>query len=324
MGKNIESILESFVRLLLLEKVDVSADNDLYHRSFQDLPVGTVLSGERSKMNERSHFSENALEMIRQKYYPDKPSRLNCAYATFVPSSRFNAYGKLYRVKPRGKMHVANSRLVDEIWKHEVDVSGRYYDSSYYDDMSAKEKIKLMTDDYLREYNYLLKSYWKDVFATKENLKDLEVIADEMIVVEAIHEDRKLVPGTLVKLPIDITASIDVYGDDSFDRRKSNVFDLPGTIVSKLESKNVKILKNEKDGSRTSIKVLVPKNTEIEVLQYKTFTQDDQYSTFNPAWSRRLQSFSFKIPGIETRRGFDVSGKDLDTLYDIARKIGEK
>ncbi len=170
---------------------EISENVTLYHRSKYPMKVGDVVKPKKDE--DGKHWLEHvpaeiALELMRRKDFSNKPSRFNCVYSSVIPRSRFVDKGTLYVVKPRGKMLVTNSALIDEI--HE-NFDRRSHDMFGFD--SYEEIRKLMKDNPEHLLNALdywdAKRYWEG--SGKVRKEDVEVLSDEAVIVEVVDETGK-------------------------------------------------------------------------------------------------------------------------------------
>ena len=203
-----------FYSHLLLE--EITENNALYHRSSI-----TLTPGERVKIpitKEGTHWlanhkSEIALEMLRREDFPDKPSRFNCVYSTVVPRSRFIDKGFLYRVRPTGRTHIADSTYIDKI-KERFDRS--YYDRDPEADVERKKYYEEHPEELIDYLPHYASGYWGGATPDKNNLKDIEVLSDGAIVIEEVEESTKANPlhnndDVIVTESGKLIASMDLY-----------------------------------------------------------------------------------------------------------------
>lgn len=207
--------LKSLLSEFLLR--EIGDRTTLYHRSSIKLKVGDVI---KPKVDEKgTHWLtdkpfELALENYRQHYHKDKPSRLNCVYSSLVPRSRFVDKGFLYEIKPTGKIHIVDSRIIDES-ANEFD--DRLYQSGEYRNGTDEDKKDLLTNPN-RLANFLSGGmyYWNGTTPNKNNVKDIEVLSDSAVVIREIIESEKTKPlsvGDRVLVTEDnkLVAWLDVY-----------------------------------------------------------------------------------------------------------------
>jgi len=107
----------NFKNYRLLKEVNESTV--LYHRSLEELEPGTILDP-ADKFTTKGHwlsnnFIEQKLELFRQKFAPDKPSRFNCVYASVIPRSAFLGKGYLYEISPIGPTHTTMAYYIDDM-----------------------------------------------------------------------------------------------------------------------------------------------------------------------------------------------------------------
>lgn len=173
---------------------EISEKNLIYHRSEYPMRIGDVVKPKKNEMGKHwleSKQAEVALEVFRKEEFPEKPSRINCVYGSLIPRSRFIDKGRLYAIRPRGKLHIADSGLIDMI-NDQFDrdmfgTSGGMYD--YW-----RDRIKDNPESAVHLLNYnLAQQYWegKSYRGTFKTLKkDVEILCDYGEVVEAIEENN--------------------------------------------------------------------------------------------------------------------------------------
>jgi hypothetical protein len=140
----------------------------LFHRTKQVLQVGDVLEPKPGNILTTNYGKsyESLLEFERRDNFPDRPSRKSCVYASLVPRSRFQSYGKLYEVEPVGATHITDSRLIDQI-----------------SESSSREEIQS-----------LVRQYWEGVDPTRQNIQNIEVLMDSAVIVK-VHEEQSISKG---------------------------------------------------------------------------------------------------------------------------------
>ena len=191
---------------LLLEQLlsEISTNTPLYHRSMRKMNVGDAIEIPKEPSSGKhylaSKMGELALEEERKEVAPNAPSRLNCVYSSLIPRSRFVDKGYLYRVKPTGRIFVADSTLIDTIMER--------FDREYYDYISRydrPERTEIEQDllknpsrltEYLPREAY---EYWKgekpNIAAFgKSALRDIEILSDGAVVTEVVSESEKSTP----------------------------------------------------------------------------------------------------------------------------------
>jgi len=192
---------------LFLEQLlnEISVNTPLYHRSLRKMNVGDTVEIPKDSTSGKHYLAsfkmgEIALEQRRKEIAPNAPSRLNCVYSSLIPRSRFVDKGYLYRVKPTGRIFVADSTLIDSIMEQ--------FDREYYEyisryDQSERKNIEdslIKNPSRLTGYlPYEAYYYWKgetpNVAALgKSALRDIEVLSDGAIVTEVISESEKSTP----------------------------------------------------------------------------------------------------------------------------------
>ncbi len=167
--------LRRLIREALLREYTVSGNATLYHRSPQKFKVGDILTAQvdpaTGKHWQAKKKYEQEMEEYRKKNHPDLPSRFNCIFASFSPRSRFIGKGFLYAIKPIGKMHVTDSKFIDQIGSNSWKGDDYGYDSSYIED------------------------YWKGVEPRRGNINDMEILMDQAEVIEVIEEQQRIFRG---------------------------------------------------------------------------------------------------------------------------------
>jgi len=165
---------------------EISENVTLYHRSNYPMTVGDLIKSKRSE--DGKHWLENipseiGLEFYRRKHFSDKPSRLNCVYSSVIPRSRFVDKGILYVVKPRGKIHVANSTLIDE-FHEKFDRDNPNFEEIRRIAKERPERLEWEIDPFLAEL------YWKND-GKKAKREDVEILSESAVVIEIIDDSHK-------------------------------------------------------------------------------------------------------------------------------------
>ena len=191
---------------LLLEQLlnEISTNTPLYHRSLRKMNVGDVIEIPKDLTTNKHYLAnkmgELAMEQERLLEAPDAPSRLNCVYSSLIPRSRFVDKGYLYRVKPTGRIFVADSTLIDTIMER---FDREYYEHvSKYDQPLRKEIEQDLLQNPSKLTNYLPREAYEYWMGEKPNiaafgkaaLRDLEVLSDGAIVTEVVSESEKSTP----------------------------------------------------------------------------------------------------------------------------------
>ena len=208
---------------LLLEQLlnEISTNTPLYHRSLRKMNVGDVIEIPKDLTTNKHYLAnkmgELAMEQERLLEAPDAPSRLNCVYSSLIPRSRFVDKGYLYRVKPTGRIFVADSTLIDTIMER---FDREYYEHvSRYDQQDRKEIEQDLLQNPSKLTNYLPREayeYWKGSVPNKDTLRDIEVLSDGAIVTEVVSESEKSTPfvrgdDVVVTESNKLKASLDLY-----------------------------------------------------------------------------------------------------------------
>ena len=186
--------LKSLIEGYLLE--EIGEHTSLYHRSSIKLSHGDIVKPRIGETG--THWLEDkpfelALEYYRKENAPNKPSRLNCVYSSLIPRSRFVDKGYLYEIKPKGKIHVVDSKMIDEM----ADRFDRdMYDSIEYRSMEDMKDKELFLKDPERLERFLNGGhwYWKGTTPNKSNIKNIEILSDSAVVVQEIREGEKSIP----------------------------------------------------------------------------------------------------------------------------------
>lgn len=165
---------------------EISENVTLYHRSHYPMKVGDVIKSKRDE--DGKHWledipSEIGMEYYRKKNFPDKPSRLSCVYSSVIPRSRFVDKGILYVVKPRGKIHVADSTIID------------LFHESFDRQNSDYERMRRMVKDQPEQLewhidHFAADRYWKGG-GRKAKKEDVEVLSDSAVIMDIIDESGK-------------------------------------------------------------------------------------------------------------------------------------
>ena len=213
---------------LLLEQLlrEISTDTPLYHRSLRKMNVGDAIEIPKEPSSGKhylaSKMGELALEQERLLEAPNAPSRLSCVYSSLIPRSRFVDKGYLYRVKPTGKIFVADSTLIDTIMER---FDREYYEHvSRYDQPLRKEIEQDLLQNPSKLTNYLPREAYEYWMGEKPNiaafgkaaLRDIEVLSDGAIVTEVVSESEKSTPfvmgdDVVVTESNKLKASLDLY-----------------------------------------------------------------------------------------------------------------
>lgn len=232
---------------LLLESLltEISENTSLYHRSPKKMSVGDIISPRLEGGGLSTKFSELAIEEERKLTAPDAPSRLNCIFSSLIPRSRFVDKGYLYRIKPIGRVFLANSTLIDTIIekfeREYYDNIGRYdqQERKHYEEDFKKDPSRLM--QFLPyEADYYWRGYVPEVSKEgKQALRDIEVLSESAKVLEVVAESEKSTPfvvGDVVEVTDSkkIRAMLTVYFNSKYEKK-----DEPEANLSKDEMADV-------------------------------------------------------------------------------------
>ncbi len=170
--------LRKLIREALLLEYTLSNDVTLYHRSPQKFKVGDILTAQTDPATgkhwlEKKQY-EREMEDYRKKNHPNLPSRLNCIFSSFHPRSRFIGKGRLYAVKPIGKIHIVDSKIIDQLGRNSWKDNDWGYDSS------------------------LIEEYWQGTEPRRGNLADMEILSDSAEVLEVLDEPKRLMRGAKI------------------------------------------------------------------------------------------------------------------------------
>ena len=181
---------------------EVSEKTLVYHRSSYPMKVGDIITPKKDAET-KNHWMESieaeiGMEVLRIQKFPEKPSRLNCVYSSIVPRSRFTYKGNLYVVRPKGKIHVGDSGIIDELIGDFDDnifgMTGNFERAS-----EIRKEIKENPERALRYLNYMLATqYWEgksrrgNFRAIKKNIEVLSEAAEVIEVIEDTNNDIKI------------------------------------------------------------------------------------------------------------------------------------
>jgi hypothetical protein len=170
--------LRKLIREALFLEYTLSNNVTLYHRSPKKFKVGDTLTAQVDPATGNHWLAkkqyEKEMEEYRKKHYPNLPSRFNCIYSSFSPRSRFIGKGYLYAVKPIGKTHITDSKIIDQLGRNSWKDDDYGYDSS------------------------LIEDYWKGVEPRRGNIDDMEIMSESAEVIEVVGENKRLQRGELI------------------------------------------------------------------------------------------------------------------------------
>jgi hypothetical protein len=256
--------------------------------------------------------SELALEEERKITAPDAPSRLNCIFSTLIPRSRFVDKGYLYRIKPIGKIFLADSTLIDttiEKFEREYyDRIGRYDKEerkNYEDDFKKKPEMLLQFLPY--DANYYWKGYIPKVSQQgKQALRDIEVLSDSAKVLEVIQESEKSTPfvvGDIVEVTDSkkIRAMLTIYFNSKYEKK-----DEPDANLSKDEMADV----------LHKIKTSVFDGADPEPSKYSDSTYEF-LGFLKKGTKLRVTSLAHSMRGGDGRVGINTGRKYESLMFDF-------
>jgi len=197
-------LLKEYLKLVLEYKPH--SNNTFYHRSYKKFKVGDILSAQKEEKTGQHWLAdkntEKALEQYRLENCPNKPSRFNCVYASFIPRSRFVNKGFLYEIEPIGNMHVADANIIDLL--------GNRYRKDYSTSDNPEEP-------YVSKYDHYLEDYWThEHHIRKDNLNDLEILMDNAKIIRVIDNENLLKHGDVVTIPngIEFIGYVNIFAKD--------------------------------------------------------------------------------------------------------------
>ena len=174
---------------------EVTEKSLVYHRSNHPMKVGDIISPKIDKETKKHWMetleSEIGLELYRREEFPDKLSRFKCIYSSIIPRSRFVYKGNLYIVRPKGKIHIGDSGIVDELI-HNFNERIEGESGNFVWARRVREEIKEDPKKALNYLNYrLADKYWKGDsqrgnFRTQK--KNIEVLSESAEVIEVIQD----------------------------------------------------------------------------------------------------------------------------------------
>lgn len=249
--------LSKILKELLIKEVD--ENTTLYHRSSIKLNPGDTIKPNKDASGHHwmeSKPAEIGMEHYRKQMNPNAPSRFDCVYSSLIPRSRFVDKGYLYEIKPKGKIHITDSSLIDEI--------NEQFNRNAYDELGSYQKIEneaKRNPVYVAMYlpYYEVKDYWDGVTPTKTNLKNIEVLSNSAIVVREVQESEKATPfvvGDKIKVmksnTIKVQSSIYInsndYGGKEKQRMTSEEIDkLIEDLKTQILDSNATISREDKD-----------------------------------------------------------------------------
>jgi len=317
----------------------------LYHRSLRKMNVGDVIEIPKDLTTNKHYLAnkmgELAMEQERLLEAPDAPSRLNCVYSSLIPRSRFVDKGYLYRVKPTGKIFVADSTLIDVIMER--------FDREYYEYISRYEQPerKEIEQDLLQNpsklTNYLPSEayyYWKGSVPNKNTLRDIEVLSDGAIVTEVVNESEKSTPfvmgdDVVVTESDKLKASLDLYinsktlakGEEvKSDLTEQEINDLLNYIGNEIFDG----VKSENRYGAITFKGYLKKGAKLKIISLasnirggRKNTRKGKYETmmFDFYYNDKLISRNKKVNDKNITHRFTLGSWDNENVYDYSKYL---
>jgi hypothetical protein len=332
---------------LLLEQLlrEISTNTPLYHRSMRKMNVGDAIEIPKEPSSGKhylaSKMGELALEQERLLEAPNAPSRLSCVYSSLIPRSRFVDKGYLYRVKPTGKIFVADSTLIDVIMER--------FDREYYEYISRYEQPerKEIEQDLLQNpsklTNYLPSEayyYWKGSVPNKNTLRDIEVLSDGAIVTEVVNESEKSTPfvtgdDVVVTESDKLKASLDLYinsktlakGEEvKSDLTEQEINDLLNYIGNEIFDG----VKSENRYGAITFKGYLKKGAKLKIISLasnirggRKNTRKGKYETmmFDFYYNDKLISRNKKVNDKNITHRFTLGSWDNENVYDYSKYL---
>lgn len=332
------------VEQLLSESLltEISENTSLYHRSYKKMEPGEIIKPHIADGGLSYKFSELALEEERKLTAPNAPSRLNCVFSSLIPRSRFVDKGYLYRIKPIGKIFLADSTLIDVITekfeREYYDRIGRYDQQErkhYEEDFKKKPSMLLQFLPY--DANYYWEGYVPEFSKHgKQALRDIEVLSDSAKVLEVVQESEKSTPfvvGDIVEVtePKKIRASLTIYFNSKYEKKdepkanlstdemadllhkiKNQVFDGVDPEPSKYSDSTYDFLGHLKKGARLRVINLA-----------SSIRGGDGRSQINTGRKYESLMFDFFLDGKEIHRGAKKNDKNITHRFQMYRLNNE-
>jgi len=332
---------------LLLEQLlrEISTNTPLYHRSMRKMNVGDAIEIPKEPSSGKhylaSKMGELALEQERLLEAPNAPSRLSCVYSSLIPRSRFVDKGYLYRVKPTGKIFVADSTLIDVIMER--------FDREYYEYISRYEQPerKEIEQDLLQNpsklTNYLPSEayyYWKGSVPNKNTLRDIEVLSDGAIVTEVVNESEKSTPfvtgdDVVVTESDKLKASLDLYINSKTIARGEEVEpDLTeqeiNDLLNYIGNEIFDGVKSENRYGAITFKGYLKKGAKLKIISLasnirggRKNTRKGKYETmmFDFYFNDKLISRNKKVNDKNITHRFTLGSWDNQNVYDYSKYL---
>ena len=332
---------------LLLEQLlrEISTNTPLYHRSMRKMNVGDAIEIPKETSSGKHHLAskmgELALEEERKEIAPNAPSRLSCVYSSLIPRARFVDKGYLYRVKPTGRIFVADSTLIDAIMER---FDRDYYDYiSRYDQSERKEIEQDLLQNPKKLTGYLPSEayyYWKGSVPNKNTLRDIEVLSDGAIVTEVVNESEKSTPfvtgdDVVVTESDKLKASLDLYinsktlakGEEvKSDLTEQEINDLLNYIGNEIFDG----VKSENRYGAITFKGYLKKGAKLKIISLasnirggRKNTRKGKYETmmFDFYYNDKLISRNKKVNDKNITHRFTLGSWDNENVYDYSKYL---
>jgi hypothetical protein len=332
---------------LILEQLlkEISNDTPLYHRSMRKMNVGDAIEIPKETSSGKHHLAskmgELALEEERKEIAPNAPSRLSCVYSSLIPRARFVDKGYLYRVKPTGRIFVADSTLIDAIMER---FDRDYYDYiSRYDQSERKEIEQDLLQNPKKLTGYLPSEayyYWKGSVPNKNTLRDIEVLSDGAIVTEVVNESEKSTPfvtgdDVVVTESDKLKASLDLYinsktlakGEEvKSDLTEQEINDLLNYIGNEIFDG----VKSENRYGAITFKGYLKKGAKLKIISLasnirggRKNTRKGKYETmmFDFYYNDKLISRNKKVNDKNITHRFTLGSWDNENVYDYSKYL---
>jgi len=324
---------------LILEQLlrEISNDTPLYHRSMRKMNVGDAIEIPKETSSGKHHLAskmgELALEEERKEIAPNAPSRLSCVYSSLIPRARFVDKGYLYRVKPTGRIFVADSTLIDAIMER---FDRDYYDYiSRYDQSERKEIEQDLLQNPKKLTGYLPSEayyYWKGSVPNKNTLRDIEVLSDGAIVTEVVSESEKSTPfiigdDVVVTESDKLKASLDLYINSKTLAKGEEVKSdyTPEEMSSLLNYIGNEIfdgVKPENKYGAITFKGYLKKGAKLKIISLASNIRGGRDNTRKGKYETMM--FDFYVDGKLVSRNRKVNDKNITHRFALGRWDNEK
>jgi hypothetical protein len=326
---------------LLLEQLlrEISTNTPLYHRSLRKMNVGDAIEIPKEPSSGKhylaSKMGELALEQERLLEAPNAPSRLSCVYSSLIPRSRFVDKGYLYRVKPTGKIFVADSTLIDTIMER---FDREYYEFiSRYDQPERKEIEQDLLQNPSKLTNYLPSEayyYWKGSGPNKNTLRDIEVLSDGAIVTEVVSEkSTPFVTGddVVVTESDKLKASLDLYINSKGEEVKPDLTEQEiNDLLNYIGNEIFDGVKSENRYGAITFKGYLKKGAKLKIISLvsnikggRENTRKGKYETmmFDFYFNDKLISRNKKVNDKNITHRFTLGSWNNENVYDYSKYL---